>query len=204
MKFERAVNPLGPGVEEEFKIIPGYSRYRISQLGRLRVLSKSGCLTYMNPWLTKWGYLQIKLVSDDGNTKHQSLHRLIATTWLPNNKSFKTDINHKNGIKTDNRITNLEWVSKSENTQHAHTLGLCKSSTGNNHWSYRMPDKIWRKLTKEQVIEIVQRRKCGEAGRALAREFRVSHTAIRAIMHGINCRQFTKGEIGRASCRERV
>ena len=54
-----------------------------------------------------------------------SVHRLVATVFIPNPKE-KEDINHINGDKTDNRVVNLEWATKSENQKHAWNNGLNK------------------------------------------------------------------------------
>ena len=67
--------------------------------------------------LNKKGYKIVNL-SIDGKCKTFSVHRLIAQAYIPNPDNLPT-INHKNGVKTDNRIENLEWVTFSENTTHA-------------------------------------------------------------------------------------
>lgn len=75
----------------------------------------------------------------------QRVHRLVATAFIPNpeNKPF---VNHKNGIKTDNRAENLEWCTAKENTIHSYQTKLQISIKGSNHYA--------SKLTDEQVLEI--------------------------------------------------
>lgn len=62
------------------------------------------------------GYIYVTL-SLKGKPKKISLHRLIAECFIPNPEN-KPCVNHKNGIKSDNRIINLEWCTRSENTLH--------------------------------------------------------------------------------------
>lgn len=73
-------------------------------------------------YISQFGYIRIGLYKDS-KIKDMAIHRLVAESFIKNinNKPF---INHINGIKTDNRKENLEWVTASENMQHALKLGL--------------------------------------------------------------------------------
>jgi hypothetical protein len=73
------------------------------------------------------GYFQVGLFVNKINKKYK-VHRLIAENFIPN-PFQKPMVNHKNGIKSDNRICNLEWVTNKENTVHAAMNGL----TTNKH-----------------------------------------------------------------------
>jgi hypothetical protein len=79
---------------------------------------------FLKSSITKCGYEQVVL-SKNGKTKHFYVHRLVAQVYLlqEENRNF---VNHKNGIKTDNKVSNLEWVTPSENKQHAFKTGLTK------------------------------------------------------------------------------
>ena len=70
---------------------------------------------FLQAYPTKKGYLQVAL-RNKNETKRKYVHRLIAQTFLynPNPTEF-TQVNHKNGIRTDNRLSNLEWVTPTQN-----------------------------------------------------------------------------------------
>ena len=73
--------------------------------------------------LNKYGYRYVHLMKNK-ITKQKLIHRLIAEAFIPNPDSSKSFVNHKNGIKNDNRIENLEWCTLKQNTQHALKNGL--------------------------------------------------------------------------------
>ncbi|MBE9542532.1 MAG: HNH endonuclease [Proteobacteria bacterium] len=105
----------------------GFPKYTVSKTGIVK--NKKG--RKISPFLDKTGYLRLELWSH-GKVRKFSIHRLVAETYL----GFKKDlvINHKNGIKTDNNIDNLEWVTRSENQLHAYRIGLQKG--------YKKPTKM--------------------------------------------------------------
>ncbi len=94
--------------------------------------------------ITADGYLQIS-ISNNGKAKSILVHRLIAETFIPNPQK-KIEVNHKNGIKNDNRVENLEWVTHKENIKHAYAIGLSIGNIGKNH--------PLAKLNEKQVLEI--------------------------------------------------
>ena len=80
----------------------------------------------LKPNLEKYGYYRYKL-SVAGNERCYLEHRLVALAFIPN-PGNKPEINHLNGIKTDNRVENLEWCTRKENIRHALDTGLAKGS----------------------------------------------------------------------------
>lgn len=130
--------------------------YEISNLGRIRSLDREILVTpksrksyikvlkgeLMNPSENRDGYLQTALTKN-GRTMSPMVHRLVAETFIKNPKN-KPIINHKNGIKTDNRRSNLEWCTHKENMEHASRTGLRPRGEDHSHTT----------ISNKEVLEI--------------------------------------------------
>ena len=98
---------------EEWRDVPGYEgRYQVSNQGRLVSCTRGE----LRPFKSRDGYL-IATLQKQGHRYRTGVHRLVAAAFIPNPEG-KPQINHKNGIKTDNRADNMEHVTGSENNLH--------------------------------------------------------------------------------------
>lgn len=119
---------------EKWKKIKGYSNYMVSNESRVKSL---GHYQYWYRWgkklrrfhkgkilkpiKTKIGYSQVGLTNDEGISKCFHIHRLVVKAFIPNLKN-KPQVNHKDGDKTNNNLSNLEWVTLSEQMHHAYDI----------------------------------------------------------------------------------
>ena len=124
---------------EEWVAIKGYEGlYEVSSLGRVKSLSRPidrnntliGEHTIdlkeriLKPKIKK--YASVCLFANT-NRKYKSVHRLVMESFIDNIDN-KPEVNHRNGIKTDNRLANLEWSTRSENSKHRHNVLGVKSN----------------------------------------------------------------------------
>jgi hypothetical protein len=116
-------------MEEIWKDIKGYEGlYRVSNLGRVMSLKfrQTNRDKILTTRLSNSGYKCTGLTKEY-KTRELFVHRLIAMAFIPNAEN-KEQVNHINGIKIDNRIENLEWLSRPDNQKHAYANGLNRVS----------------------------------------------------------------------------
>jgi hypothetical protein len=159
---------------EQMKDIPNYEgRYAITNDGRVwSYPTKMGHHNgkYKSITLTSRGYPNVRFSDRKSKAKAFLIHRLVAECFIPNPENKKT-VNHKNGIKTDNRVENLEWMSHSENVQHSYDNGLEIASCE------------FRKYTMKEVLEIKSLYKTGlYSHRKIGKMYNISHGTVGAII----------------------
>lgn len=173
-------------MKEIWKDIQGYEGlYQVSNFGRVKSLDRK--------LKNRWGdfirsgkvmvtnksnrYFAINLFTN-WQFKHCKIHKLVAAAFVPNPNN-KPQINHIDGIKSNNHADNLEWVTQAENMQHAKKMGLRPNFKGEKN--------PCAKLTDEKVTEIRSKYKEGSTTyRKLGAEYGVSFSVIYNIMRGKN------------------
>lgn len=134
--------------------------------------------------LDKDGYEKVQMMSTDGKRHRYSVHRLVLENFNPIENMNEFQVNHIDGNKRNNNLSNLEWVTCSENQIHAHKIGLKNQSGEHNNAS---------KLTEEQVKEIINmllehKYQYGE----IAKKFGVSDDTIGSIKRKERWRYLTE------------
>ena len=124
-------------------------RYSINKNGGLR---NNNTGRILKPGVQSLGYHAYFISSKMGN-KWQYAHRLVAEAFIPNPKK-KGEVNHKDGVKSNNNVKNLEWVTHSENIQYSHDKGWIKKIKGRRHWAFGK--KVKFKISRKRKMSLAK------------------------------------------------
>lgn len=155
------------------KEIVGFENYKATLDGD--IINENGKV--LKGHIDKDGYRQI-LLYNNKKRKYFRQHRLVLRAFCPIENEHLYQVNHIDGNKLNNKLSNLEWVTPSENIRHSFMMGM-SSQTGSKN---AMP-----KLTEEDVIKIREIYIKGDKNFgvcALARMFNVTHSVISRIVNG--------------------
>ena len=158
------------------------TQYSISDEGRLRN-DRTGNITVgslMN------GYLCFSIRFENEVLGLFKIHRIVAESFILNPEN-KSQVNHKDGCKTNNRVDNLEWATPSENIKHAYATGLM----------LRGSKKVGSILTEEDIPQIIYYISVGYKDAEIANNYGVTRQTINAIRIGDNWAHLGLEAIGR-------
>ena len=173
---------------EIWKPVKGFENYEVSNLGQVRNLNyhREKKIKILKLRMNKGGYLLVGLCKN--SKKHTKLvHRLVAEAFIPNIDN-KPEVNHLDGDKTNNKVENLEWSTRSENMKHAHNTGLIKPLTGENHPMYGI------RITGENH-PMYGKHLSDETKRKISETLKGKHTGKKHPMYGKHHTQKTKKKL---------
>ena len=161
-------------IKELWKPLLEYKGIEISSIGRIKKFAnkrnKERILT--NFPKDKDGYCRCSVQKLDGTWSSQSVHRLVALAFIPNPENKKC-VNHKDGNRINNNITNLEWVTHKENVHHSFI-------NGNRKIVKDIPKKTI--LTDFQINQIDKLRQLYTINQ-IAKLFNVEYQSLKNIIH---------------------
>lgn len=156
-----------------WRTVEGFEKYEVSDDGYVRN-KRTGFVLKNRP--DKDGYLRVELYDDGLRAHPKKVHRLVAQAYLEHD-SERTQINHINGVKCDNRIENLEWCTRSENTRHAYRNELFQ-------YNIRPAIIAHTKIFERDKADIIHMREYGVPVKVIADKYRVSLNTIYEICKG--------------------
>lgn len=125
------------------KQIPGYPEYTVDTEGNIYSF-KRGTKYKMRQNIDATGYPSVHL-SLNGKAKRHNIHRVVAEVFIPNPEN-KPCVNHKNSVRHDNSVSNLEWVTYSENNLHGREFGHNKPLFGEDAHNALITNEVARSV----------------------------------------------------------
>lgn len=191
------INDEGIECEEKWLPVVGYEGlYEVSDCGRIKSIARLAypnlrgqrvLKTKIKPSFNDKDYRRVELSKEGINNKY-FVHRLVALSFLPNPES-KNDINHKFGIVWDNRVSQIEWATESENAKHSYDILKRKPSPS---WLKGKPPEMHPMFGKKgKLAPLSKPIICNETGkqydsiRDAAKELNIKETTLKYVLTGV-------------------
>lgn len=136
-------------MQEIWRTVKDYPLYSVSNLGRLK---NNKTQKILKGGLDSYGY-RIVILCNNGKRKIKTIHRLIAESFI-DNPDNKPQVNHINGVKTDNRVINLEWVTNQENQNHFWRVINSDVNKANRSKAHKGKNLLSENPNAKQVIRL--------------------------------------------------
>lgn len=183
-----AMMPPDPGAIRD---VPGYEGlYAVTSDGRVWAFEKKRRKVYAARWMKEHpnedGYMLVTLYRN-GSRRTFRAHQLVALAWIGPQPTPGHEVNHDNGIKSDNGVGNLEWVTRQGNVQHAWRTGLKSVSEANraaSRESIKKAQAAIRALTQAQADEVRLLVAGGMKKARAGRMFGLTYWSVRDIVAG--------------------
>ncbi len=147
-------------MKENWTVIKEVPNYSVSNFGRIKNID-TGRILKATP--NSDGYLQVSLYFGNGQYVKRTVHSLVAKAFY-NKENEIFEVNHKDGIKPNNNVSNLEWMTHHDNMQHAKQNGLVK---------------------KSDIIRVIETNEIYESQNDCARALGLDQGAISACLRGL-------------------
>ena len=178
--------------EKWLPVRDSHGKYEVSSYGRLRKIARwtDGLHTYEHRLLSlefnNWGYFSVSL-SSEGRQRHWPVHRIVLEAFIGPAIGERNIPNHKNGVKTDNRVENLEWTNARENALHSYQALGQQPMKGSLHGT--------SKIVEADAIAIRKARRDGATLQELAQHYKLCQATISMIcLHKIWKHTIRSGE----------
>ena len=162
--MERRIHDFLPYIKDLYTITDEGKVYS-DNTGRMKTRNRAGT-----------EYQIINFMTVDGKKKCFRLHRLVMMAFEPIDHPEEWEVNHIDGNKKNNNLSNLEWCTSQENQRHAYRMGLQKSQKGKS--------KPIRRLKEDEVKTILQLRDKGYSYNKIARKVNTSPSNVAKIVKG--------------------
>jgi len=177
--------------DERWRVIKDFPDYAVSNLGQIKRLTpgrKTRPGKILKGAIKPPGYPMVNL-RKQGKTYYRRVHSLVAQAFIETNHEDLT-VNHKDGNKINNHLSNLEYLSQADNNRHAQSLGLRPSGSKCS----------WARLNESDVKEILSLSTHGMSQGKIGKKFGVNQSSVSLIVRGKMWKSITAGCPDHAGC----